>query len=381
MGSNWARSGGARHRVRRALLSAATLLLVLAATAPAASADQNFSPPPLPPGNPFGRFDGATVGPGTLGEADAWVQAVGWAIDPDTSASITVDLYVDGTKLATVAANQTRWDVAKAYPDYGPYHGFSFAIAVNGVGPHQICAYAINTETGNANPSLGCRTVTVQGNPIGNFESATLVGPTTARVTGWAIDPNTSAPVTVWVVVSGKVLGAVLADGSRPDVGAAHPGWGDDHGFDATFTIPADPLINVWGVNQGAGKSGYIFGGHSLQTDGNPIGNLDHVSVSMSDHSLVTVSGWTLDLDSPTTAINAAVWFSPHEGANRSISLIANQERDDVATAYPWAGADHGFSATVRLPTGTWYVCGYGINVDSGSLNPQLGNCWSVVIP
>jgi hypothetical protein len=372
------------RRVRHALVGLATLLLLLAATAPVAHANQNFSPPPLPPGNPIGRFDGFTVGPGVVGTTDAWVQVFGWTLDPDTSASIDVHIYLDGTMVASTTADQTRWDVAKAYPDYGPYHGFSTPIAVDGVGTHQVCAYAINTETGNANPSLGCRTVTVKGYPLGHLDSVTLTGPTSARVVGWAIDPNTIGPVTVEVDLDFVAVTSIVANLDRPDVGAAYPAWGAAHGFDVTIPVTPstkDHVVEAWGANIGAGAGRGYLGAIYVKTGGTPIGNLDSVSVSSTDHSLVTVGGWTLDLDSPTTAINAAVWFFPREGSARSISLVANQVRNDVATAYPWAGANHGFAATVRLPTGTWYVCGYGINTGSGSGNPQLGNCWNVVIP
>jgi hypothetical protein len=40
----------------------------------------------------------------------------------------------------------------------------------------------------------------------------------------------------VHVYVDGSGLG-VVADGSRPDVGAAHPGAGDAHGFSAVAQV------------------------------------------------------------------------------------------------------------------------------------------------
>ncbi len=355
-------------------------IAVLAALAPAPSAA--LSPPPLPPGSPIGHLEGTTVGPGNGTTTDSSVQVSGWAIDPDTTAPIFVDLYVDGHIAGRATANQTRSDVAKTFPDYGPFHGFSMAVAINGPGKHTVCAYGINVDSGKANPSLGCRQVTVKDHPFGHFDSLTLVGQTSVRAVGWAVDPNSAAPITVKILVDHVFVTQVVADGSRPDVADAYPGWGADHGFDVTVSVPSGQhYVEVLGVNVGTGTDGYIELDQLYRTTGVPIGNLDHVSVSMSDHSLVTVGGWTFDPDTPAAPINAAVWFWPKEGSARSISLVANQLRDDVASSFPWAGPDHGFSATVRLPSGTWLICGFGINVGSGRGNPQLGNCWNAVIP
>ena len=354
-------------------------IAVMAALAPAPSAA--LSPPPLPPGSPIGYFEGTSVGPGNGTTTDSSVQVSGWAIDPDTTAPIYVDLYVDGHIAGRATANQTRPDVAKSFPDYGPYHGFSMPVAMT-VGSHEVCAYGINVEQGKANPSLGCRPVKVKGNPLGNFESLKTAGPTTLRAVGWAIDPNVAAPISVAIYVDHDYLTQAVADGNRPDIAASHPAWGADHGFDVTFSVPpGNHLVEVYGLNVGAGVRGLLYRSWYGRTTGVPMGNLDQMSVSMSDHSLVTVGGWTFDPDTPTVPINAAVWFWPRTGSARSISLLANQARDDVASTFPWVGPDHGFSATVRLPSGTWLICGYGINVGSGTGNPQLGNCWHAVIP
>ena len=362
-------------RMAVALVSAAAVLATLTTTG------AGLSPPPLPPGNPIGHLDGTTVGPGDGSTTDSTVQVVGWALDPDTTAPIYVDLYVDSHMVGRATANQSRPDVGKAFPDYGPLHGFSMPVAMT-AGTHQLCAYGINTESGNANPSLGCQTVKIKANPLGDFESLKTAGPTSLRAVGWAIDPNVAAPISIAIYVDYAEVTQVVADGNRPDIAAAYPAWGADHGFDVTFSVPpGNHLVQVYGLNVGTGVRGLIYGSWYGRTTGVPMGNLDHVSVSMTDHSLVTVGGWTFDPDTPTTPINASVWFWPNVGSARSIGLTANQERDDVAAAFPWVGVDHGFSATVRLPSGTWLVCGYGINVGSGTGNPQLGNCWHVVIP
>ncbi|OZB81465.1 MAG: hypothetical protein B7X32_16755 [Microbacterium sp. 13-71-7] len=82
------------------------------------------------------------------------MQVSGWAIDPDTSSPIAVHFYIDGVGVAKTA-DQSRPDVAAAYPGSGDKHGFSAMIPA-GSGSHLVCAYAINDAVGN-NTLLACR--------------------------------------------------------------------------------------------------------------------------------------------------------------------------------------------------------------------------------
>lgn len=80
-------------------------------------------------------------------------------------------------------------------------------------------------------------------NPVGSFDSATSPEPGRVRVGGWAFDPNAlTSPVTIHVYVGGPAGSAGAegrsigpASGSRPDVGRAYPGVGNNHGFTALF--------------------------------------------------------------------------------------------------------------------------------------------------
>ena len=56
------------------------------------------------------------------------------------------------------------------------------------------------------------------GTPLGNLESATA-GPGSIQVSGWAMDPETAASITVHAYVDGAWGGAYTASGNRPDVG------------------------------------------------------------------------------------------------------------------------------------------------------------------
>jgi hypothetical protein len=103
--------------------------------------------------NPVGSLDDVSLFGG-----DATVR--GWTFDPDVLTSpIDVHVYVDGVGRAILRADRSRPDVEAAYPGTGTSHGFETTLGLS-AGEHTICAYAINVETGTANTTLGCRTVT-----------------------------------------------------------------------------------------------------------------------------------------------------------------------------------------------------------------------------
>jgi stage II sporulation protein D len=144
------------------------------------------------PGNgathePFGQIDAVTAGP-------VRVTAKGWAIDPDTSKAIIVQMYLDGRANALSWASLPRPDVRAAYPSYGSNHGYSITMLTT-PGTHTICLYGINTGPGTS-VQLGCRSVTVSSDPFGAVD-AVITGPRKVTATGWAADPNTRAPIIV----------------------------------------------------------------------------------------------------------------------------------------------------------------------------------------
>lgn len=114
-------------------------------------------PTPAPPAagvSPFGNLEATTV--------RGSVAAVsGWAIDPDVSGPIDVHVYVSsatGRVGTSTVARLDRPDVARAYPAYGPAHGFAVDVPIP-TGSSEICVAAINSG-GGSNVWLACRTVT-----------------------------------------------------------------------------------------------------------------------------------------------------------------------------------------------------------------------------
>ena len=310
--------------------------------------------------NPFGSFDAADGIPGG-------VAVHGWTIDPDTAAPIYVWLTLDGVG-RHVLANTSRPDVGAALPAYGSAHGFETVLAAS-PGSHQVCATASNVDIGRHTP-LGCRAVVVPGgSPMGNLERAAGVSGGVA-ISGWAIDPDTTAAVYLWVTVDG-VGRYVLAGASRPDVGAAYPLYGAGHGFSAT--VPAAPgprRVCVTASDVGVGSHTSLGCRSVTVPSSSPVGNLE---VATGVAGGVRVAGWALD---PDTSAPLYVWVTV-DGVGRH--LYADGSRPDVGAAYPAAGPAHGFDGVVAGASGSRRVCATASNVGPGS-HTSLG-CRTVTVP
>ena len=303
-------------------------------------------------GRPIGQLDGFQRVPGGL-------KVQGWTLDPDTVNPIDVHVYVDGAFTTAATASGSRPDVASFYPAWGPNHGYDVTIPAS-AGHHTICTYGINVGSPDANPSLGCRAIDISGDPFGVVDAATRV-PNTTSVQGWAVDPDTNASIDVHVYVDGQFAGAFHANGSRPDVSAAFPGYGSAHGFDATVAAPPGlHQVCVYGINNTPGNNPLIG---CVYPNGSPVGNADTISTQTGGG--LAVNGWALDPDT-SAPITVHTYI---DGQFNSIAT-ANQSRPDVGAAYPGYGSNHGYS--IGVPAGHHTVCVFGIDPNGGT-NPGVG--------
>jgi hypothetical protein len=218
-------------------------------------------------GSPVGRLDGVAVS-GTTATLH------GWTFDPDVPASpVQVHVYVDGRVVAATTANNLRADVGRTYPAAGNNHGYAWSGTLS-AGNHQVCTFAINQGSRAVNPRLGCRTVTVAATtptsptgtaadraPVGRLDGVTVSG-SSVTAGGWAYDPDVpTTALRVHVYVDGQAWAAVTANGTRADIGRAHPGVGDAHGYSATGTLPAGAhQVCAYGINQGGGTGNALLG-------------------------------------------------------------------------------------------------------------------------
>lgn len=320
--------------------------------------------PTSPSGSaPFGSLDVVSAG-------IASVRVAGWAIDPDTTGPIAVHVYVDGVLRSMPTADRARVDIGAAYPAFGAAHGFDVTLDATG-GTRSVCAYAINTGAGSGNRLLGCRDVTVRsGAPIGSLDVVTG-GPGTVRIAGWAIDPDTSAPIPVHLYVDGVQRVAPMADKARPDVASAFPAHGAAHGFDVVISADGGRRsVCAWGIDSSGAGVNTLLGCRDVAVPtGSPFGSFDVLTAA---GGTITAQGWAIDPDtSAPVVVHAYI-----DGVLNT--AIANQTRDDVGALHPGYGSAHGFTITRAAATGTRQVCVYAINLDGGS-NAFLG-CRSVIV-
>jgi hypothetical protein len=320
------------------------------------------------PINPFGWLDAAVPAPGG-------VRISGWALDPDTTDSITLHAYVDGKMASAVATTNVRADVGAAYPASGAAHGFDEVVPISGGGSHSLCIYGLNVGPGQVS-IISCLNVTAGGGPaVGWFDNA-VAGEATVTVDGWAIDPDTASPTDVHVYVD-NTRTITSASVARSDIARAYPAYGSGHGFSVTvpaaagahsvcaYAIDAVSSPTHLGCRQVVVKAPIAEKGRA------PIGYLDSASTSVSG---ISVSGWTIDEDTKSS-------IAVHVYVDKSfaVSTPASVVRSDVASAYPQYGGAHGYATTVAATPGVHEVCAFAINSVAGT-NPSLG-CRTVTVP
>lgn len=309
-------------------------------------------------GNPFGNFEGVNRLPG--GQAEVR----GWAIDPDTTGPIDVHFYADGRYVGAMAAGADRPDVGAAYPGFGSRHGITGRVDVP-VGSRQLCAYAINVRSGTSNPLLGCRLI--ESDPIGNVDGAAGASGGIVQVDGWALDPDSVAPIDVHIYVDGRWGMSVRTTLVRDDVRAAFAGSGPTQGFRARFEgIPSGQrTVCAYAINVGSGSTNPLLGCRSVGVPvAEPLGGLDEAQARPEG---VRVRGWATDFDT-TDPVDVHVYV---DGAYDR-ALTADLDRPDIGTFFRMSPS-RGFDVTVPTSGGRRTVCVFGINVGPGASNSLLG--------
>lgn len=305
---------------------------------------------------PVGAVDsvGSPAGSGSI-------RVTGWALDPDTTASIRVHVYVDGTMTRDVAAANPRPDVGAAH-GRGDRHGYDVTVPAAG-GTRQVCVFAIDSS-GGTNPSLGCRTVIVANQaPVGSLDSV-VASAGTITVAGWALDPDTTASINVHLYVDGRAVASERAKTARPDVGRVY-GKGDLHGF--TRTLGASDgahQVCAYAIDATGGANPRLGCRTVTVRNAPPRGTLD--AATSSAPGQVTVRGWAFDPDS-----SSAIAVHLYVDGKLARGVTANRSRPDVARAHA-VGANHGYDVVLPVVRGNHTVCAYGIDASSGT-NPQLG--------
>ncbi|MEP6559958.1 MAG: hypothetical protein ABJD68_02665, partial [Nakamurella sp.] len=329
--------------------------------------------------NPAGWWDGGTV-------SDRTYQFAGWAFDPNgLRRPIDVDIIdvrPDGSTATTrFTADQSRPDVAKAYPNLGGNTGFAGSIQLVGAGRHVVCAMAVNVGPGE-NRWLHCGdTIDVPG-PSGYLDRLTSDQAGTLGLIGWAADPDgPSAVEDVHLYVTGPAGTAktvVHTGQSRADVHRALPWVGPDSGFVATVPTQGEGvnMVCAYAINLKPPATNPGLGCQSVDVR-NAFGFLDTVTAS---GGKIISTGWAVNPNRPSEAVEVHIYDIGPSGTKRYTGFFGNQARPDVDKAFPGYGAAHGFSNSIPANgAGSHTVCVYAITTGGGTGNPWLG-CQTVTV-
>ncbi len=301
--------------------------------------------------NPRGRVESIAQVPGGI-------KVSGWALDPDSTSSIPVEVYADGVRVTRATASQARPSVGHTYPEYGSAHGF-VATATLAQGPHNICVYAINVAAGDPKTALLCRTVTLNFEPRGTIETLRQ-SPVGFTISGWAFDPDTSAPIRVHVYLDGKAAQSIVAGNARPDIARAYPAAGPNHGYATSVGAhEGTHKVCVYGMNVLGGQANPMMACRNITISYAPAGAFE--SATRTSAARITVVGWAADPDT-AKPIEVQVGLDGKKVATISASV----SRPDIAKARGIA-VQHGYRIAIAASSGEHRVCVRAVNVLAGT--------------
>jgi hypothetical protein len=195
-----------------------------------------------------------------------------------------------------------------------------------------------------------CAPAPPPGTPFGAFDEIWQSGDNpTVWVRGWAIDPDTTAPIDVHVYVDG-VLNHTMGSSklSRPDVGAAHPGYGDQHGFNVPLRVVGGPQeVCVYAINAAGPGDNPLLACRRIAVS-NPLGG---VKIDASYPTGLRVRGWARDLDG-ADPVTLTVTITGHE----PVVVVANAPLPARNGTMPPEAEGRGFDVSIPLPPGSYEV-------------------------
>jgi len=212
------------------------------------------------------------------------------------------------------------------------------------------------------------------GSPFGSLDAAVGGPDGWINLWGWSIDPDRPDPITTHVYIDGKGIDLGPANSTRPDIGAAYGQFGSSHGFawGTSGFAPGPHQVCAFGINVDYGANTLLGCRTVVVPGGNPIGNVD--AINPLPDGAINLWGWSIDPDTAAaTDIHAYL-----DGVGTNLGP-ANQNRPDIAAAFPAYGPAHGYSATLtNIAPGPHQLCLFAINRGTGT--NTLLTCRTVVV-
>jgi hypothetical protein len=291
----------------------------------------------------IGAVDSCTVVPGG-------VRVTGWAIDPSAvGAPVSVNVYDCLRPQATVLANIWREDVHFAFPGQGPFHGFDVFYRL--CPGDRLVSVSANDTSGRGANWIFHQMVPIDPNPSGHFDRAEG-GVGSIRASGFVIGAD-GGQLPVDIYEDGRRITRVMANLSRPDLGAAYPHLHGHYGFDIAW--PAGPgNHNVCVIARSPGGDRDVdLGCRPVTVAADPTGAVE--SVTSPGSGSLRVVGWARDVDT-SAPIQVRVTV---DGVDRG-THPANRSRGDR-----WNG--YGFDVTLTgVSPGVRDVCVTALSVGRG---------------
>jgi hypothetical protein len=296
----------------------------------------------------------------TLATQPGHLVVSGWAIDWDTSSDpVTVNVVIDGTTTKLIA-NKFRKDIATRHPAAGGNHGFAATLPLK-QGKHQVCVSAVNIGFGSNN-SLGCKSITLNDNPVGAVESAKQSNGA-LKVTGWAFDgDNPTAALTATLTVDG-LPHFVTANTPRTDIGSKYPTAGPNHGFVASYKLAEGShkvCVTVHNIGYGANT---VFPCRTAVLNFTPTAVLTSLTPTSTG---LHVRGWAAD---PDTSQPISV----------QMRIDGRLARTQVAGGDGLGHNGHVFNAAMTAKSGAHKVCVTGLNTLYGT-HDSLPSCRTITL-
>jgi hypothetical protein len=220
----------------------------------------------------------------------------------------------------------------------------------------QVCVYAINVGAGANNTTLGCMR-TPSGAPIGWLDIAAPSYIATARVRGWARDPNTLEPIKVRIYLDGGLVRSAETGLDRPDVGG---NYGFDHIFYTTFPPAAGThTVCVAAVDPVTGVETMLQGGcKQVTVTTEPFGHLDG---AVREGNVVHAWGWMIDPLQPVTQVG--ITGTTGAVVPSAATNLARPDVDAIHVGYAFPTRERvgvGFDVRLPIPDGPTTICAYG---------------------
>lgn len=220
-------------------------------------------------------------------EGDGQVRVAGWALDHKTSNRINVTVTVDGVEVDTGLAGVAHPGLDDAY-GRGDLHGFDRLVAVPD-GAQEVCVIGRDSWAAIGDAVIGCRSLVPEPEIVGGLDPLEVVGSTTGgdpilRVSGWALDTSSDAPIDVYLTTDGHEYGTLTADLDYPGLDDSF-GRGDAHGFRAIISSGRDTEFCALVRATDPDEQDTVLGCQSSSSvawpadDGRPFGYIESVQV------------------------------------------------------------------------------------------------------